>query len=664
MTAWGCKRLCVSVVALVWATAAAASEGPDRQPARGPVPAWVKPVVIPAPNPKRVDAPLQVLLLEGQTKFTKEGEITYFEMVVKPQTVAGLQGFSTVVLPWNVARTDLTVHAIEAIRDGKPIDLIKETPFTILRRESGLEQSRIDGVRSVVLPIKGIEIGDTIRISATYRELPSELFPKADDLGKWDVPFAVESMDRRVIVPSDLAVKWRVGGRAPQPTITKTEAGTEYRFAASALEPVDFPHSMRARDKLNEVQFSGYQDWSEVVSAHTALYAAARKLAPNSPLSMEADKIASATADPHKRMLAALRLAQERVRYVAMLLGDGAYRPVDADESWEARYGDCKAKSALLLALLDRLGVQAEAMYVNSKAGDAIADRLPSLETFDHVIVRATIDGKAFYLDGTDYGHRVLDDVAWSNLGFGLPLVAGAKLEKLPPRIASQPTIESELAWDGAQGLTGDVPFQARLTLRGPSAIRARVRKASAEKSSDFEDFLKGYIRGVEDEKLTIVSQKDDPDSGAYVIEFAGKADMEWDEYEKRKGVRFQFRNDTSNWDTEFDREEGPYKDARVVLNPAHWEHDVETVILPSAKGFSIDDAQPIDRTIAGTHFWRSVAMNGNRITMVSDIRHLETDIAADEARNAAEEIEKFSDNWVYIVGPRSLRPPKRKTDD
>ena len=79
-----------SAIALVWSVGAHAEEA-DRQPGRGPVPSWVKLKAIPAPDPKRADAPIQVLLLEGQTKLTKDGEITYFEMGMKPQAVAGLQ---------------------------------------------------------------------------------------------------------------------------------------------------------------------------------------------------------------------------------------------------------------------------------------------------------------------------------------------------------------------------------------------------------------------------------------------------------------------------------------------------------------------------------------------------------------------------------------------
>jgi transglutaminase-like putative cysteine protease len=651
----------VSLIALVSAAMAGAADVPDKQPKRGPIPAWVKLVDIPAPDPKKADAPYQVLLLEGQTRFESTGANVYFEMAIKPQTVAGLQGFSTIVLPWNMDRADLTVHSIEAIRDGKSIDLTKGTPFTILRRESKLEQSQINGVRSVVLPAKGVELGDTIRISASYHELPSEFAAKPEELAKWVPPFPVVMMDRRVVVAPNVDIKWRVRGRAPTPTITKTAEGTEYRFITRSIEPAKYAKNMRGRDQADEIQFSAYRDWADAVRSHIPLYAKARQSAPNSPLMAEAEKIAASSSDPLKRMMAALRLSQERVRYIAMLLGDGAYRPAGADETWEARYGDCKAKSALLLALLDRLGIQAQPMYVNANAGDALADRLPSLDTFDHVIVKATVNGKAYYLDATDYGYRVPSEVEGSPLEFELPIAEGATLEKLPPYTASIPTIETDLVWDGSQSLTGDVPYKARLTLRGPMAVQARVKKSSTEDASEFETFLKEYIRHVPNDKLTIASQKDDGETGDYVVEFSGKADMGWDEYEDRKGVRFPFSNDASNWNVDFDRAEGPYKESRVVLNPAYWQRETETVVVPSTKGFKIDDSVPLDRTLAGTRIWRSVTQDGDRITSTTNFRHLAKDISAEEALGAEAAIKEVSENWAYLVGPRSLRTASRK---
>ena len=67
---------------LLLASTSIAAQGADPQPKRAPVPAWVQPVAIPASDPKLADSPIQVLKLEGQTKFDAKGTDTYFEMVI------------------------------------------------------------------------------------------------------------------------------------------------------------------------------------------------------------------------------------------------------------------------------------------------------------------------------------------------------------------------------------------------------------------------------------------------------------------------------------------------------------------------------------------------------------------------------------------------------
>src|SRR3546814_13557358 len=90
------------------------------------------------------------------------------------------------------------------------------------------------------------------------------------------------------------------------------------------------------------------------------------------------------------------------VRYSYGGLGNGNLTPATAEETWQRRYGDCKGKTALLLALLARLGIEAEAVLANNSGGDDGLDgRLPNPGMFDHVIVRARIAGTTYWLDGT-----------------------------------------------------------------------------------------------------------------------------------------------------------------------------------------------------------------------------------------------------------------------
>ena len=66
---------------------------------------------------------------------------------------------------------------------------------------------------------------------------------------------------------------------------------------------------------------------------------------------------------------AALALVQDQVRYVFLGMNEGALVPADAEETWTRRFGDCKGKSALLVALLRALDIDAEPVAVNALAG-------------------------------------------------------------------------------------------------------------------------------------------------------------------------------------------------------------------------------------------------------------------------------------------------------
>src|SRR3546814_6567111 len=104
----------------------------------------------------------------------------------------------------------------------------------------------------------------------------------------------------------------------------------------------------------------------------------------------EAARIAAAHSAPLDRASAALKLVQRDVRYIYVGLGNGNLTPATAEETWQRRYGDCKGKTALLLALLARLGIEAEAVLANNSGGDdGLDERLPNPGMFDHVLVRS-----------------------------------------------------------------------------------------------------------------------------------------------------------------------------------------------------------------------------------------------------------------------------------
>ena len=262
----------LSVAAISAALLSSSALAADAMPRTGPAPAWVKPVAIPAADPAKKEAPLQILTLTAQTRFSPAGQTSYVEYVMLPQTVAGLQGTGTVSLPWNVARSDLTINAIQILRGTETIDLLKNADFTILRREGGLEKSaRLDGVRTVVLPAKGLQIGDRLRVAASYVVKNGKIGTGLDEISSFSAPFDVALVERRFLVAPGTDIRFKTIGTVPKPIVVTNAEGTDYRFAQSHYAPPEYPSAMRLRDKTNDIQFSGYHDWAKSPKARLRL---------------------------------------------------------------------------------------------------------------------------------------------------------------------------------------------------------------------------------------------------------------------------------------------------------------------------------------------------------------------------------------------------------
>jgi len=97
---------------------------------------------------------------------------------------------------------------------------------------------------------------------------------------------------------------------------------------------------------------------------------------------------------------AAHRWVAQDFRYVSLSLGTGGYQPRLPSAVLETGYGDCKDKTTLFVALLQRLGVRAYPVLVAS--GGGVVREQPTVSAFDHVIAAVEGPGGAYtYTDLT-----------------------------------------------------------------------------------------------------------------------------------------------------------------------------------------------------------------------------------------------------------------------
>ena len=644
----------VLVVAALFCVSFPIAASAQPTPTRAPIPDWVTQIAIPDANPERRDRASQTLLLTQQVRYGHDHHDHYTEFAILAQNAQGVQSAGNIVLDWQPDQSELIVHKVQIRRGSEVTDLLANgRDFTVLRRENNLESAMLDGVLTAVMQAEGLTAGDTLVVAFTVRRrggtLPlrgeSTLFvPPGGEARRFFV---------RQIWPSGAALRWRGTGLFERARLRTTAAGSELVLDLTDVQGIAPPTGAPPRFLLPPtLQVSQYRDWNEISTILAPHYERAATLAPDSPLRAEIERIAAQSDDQRSRAMAALRLVQDQVRYLALVMGEGNYLPATADESWSRRYGDCKAKTVILLALLRGLGIEAEPVLVNVAAGDSLRDLLPQMGAFNHVLVRARIDGRSYWLDGTRSGDRQIDELASSRFGWGLPLrAAGAALEEMPFQPANLPAMETRITYDGSRGLLGPVPASGEVVFRGELAAVLRSVQSQGQTAA-FDQMRRSVVSELGVGESAEISAAYDDAQGTFAIRFSGTRELEWTGSSSSSRIAFQFDNTTVDWTPEFDRPEGPGRDAPFSIRSLDHYVMTETVILPDGgEGFSLSGAN-IDRTIAGVHLSRTLTLADGRATARTVFRPLQLEVSAEAARSSVAALQAIRESNARVTGP------------
>lgn len=114
-----------------------------------------------------------------------------------------------------------------------------------------------------------------------------------------------------------------------------------------------------------------------------------------------------------------LAFVRREVRYVAVEVGVGGYRPAPAHETLARRWGDCKGKVELLLGLLAEAGIEAHPVLVQAAPRGRIDPEFPAPGLFDHMIAALPAAGLATGADDPVAGGYLFVDPTQSRGGIG-----------------------------------------------------------------------------------------------------------------------------------------------------------------------------------------------------------------------------------------------------
>ena len=174
----------------------------------------------------------------------------------------------------------------------------------------------------------------------------------------------------------------------------------------------------------------------------------------------------------------------------------------------------------MLVAILARMGIEAEPALVASRGGRWVEEQPPSAAAFDHVIVRVHLGGRWVWLDPTRSGQRgTLDDHAVSDFGSALPIAAG--VDALT-HVTQTSGALARLRVDERYHLDANgkkARMQVTTDVGGSAAESMRNRLASTDREKLQSDYRDYYGKRFKDVRLAAPIQvNDDPAANHIVI--------------------------------------------------------------------------------------------------------------------------------------------------
>jgi len=624
-----------------------AAYGQNAQVLRGPLPDWAVPSELMA-VPENAGGLVFVRRQDSLIHLDDHGEAQYVGYRIKILHSNALQ-LGNISITWNPAAGAPVVHAIKIYRAGESIDVLANASFEVLRREDQLEAAKLDGFLTAMLRVPDLRVGDELEVGLTTRV-------NDPTLGK-------DSAGLLALAPNPAPGRYRFGlswiaSQHPEIKITpdiapfakRNAQAVELRFDNPA--PLVAPNKAPARFQWQRmVEYSDFPSWATISQRFAALFAKADRLSDASPIKQEAKRIAAAHASPLDRASAALKLVQQDVRYIYVGLNSGNLTPATADETWSRRYGDCKGKTALLLAMLGELGIEAEPVLANSAGSDdGLDERLPSPKMFDHVFVRAHIDGKIYYLDGTLPPVVGLTATPVFPLRWLLPLTSqGHTLEHLDWSPLRTPEAITLFEIDATKGFSAPAHINNTMIVRGIKGLQQQL-ELSGLAPGELLNVARQHWIGDTFQTIDNAQWHFDQKAQASVLTISGTGKFDWSEDGNgAKSLALPgggFNPPERRVRSADQNQELPF------YNKPEYDCYVTTVRLPADTRAGQWSSKPgFDAHMFGQNYYRAFDLRAGAIRMIRGFRVERQEIDAATARRDNDRIAAFDNSmaWVFF---------------
>ncbi|MDX1457898.1 MAG: DUF3857 domain-containing transglutaminase family protein [Marinobacter sp.] len=465
---------------------------------------------------------IEYLLVDDQTNLIDETPRKFRRFVMRIANEQGLQDSSSISMTYNPAYETIRVHSLMIHRDGVVKDRLAGAELQVYQRETELERQLYNGTLTVHTVLDDLRVGDIVEYSYSIEGLNPIFGGRYSAYFGLQWPMTLARHSLRIITSPDQPVRLEVSDGIQPFQAELVDGKLDYRWVRENV-PALYPDSETPSwyDPFPGLYLSEFSNWPEVYQWASELFDAPTE--PDPEVQALAETIAAQNNTPEERLEAALEFVQRDIRYVGIELGAGSHRPTSPEVTLARRFGDCKDKTLLLNTLLGQMGIRANAVLVNTELKQEILALPASPLLFDHVITRAEIDGRVYWLDATRTHQR-------GKLAARTPVAAGAGLVLgsgqtepvwISPAIskAAQPGQYITQIFELPESNNEPAILRIKTVFTGDEAdyMRARVAQSGEEFHRDYLNYYEELYPGIE--TVSHTSYQDDNAQNRVTIE-------------------------------------------------------------------------------------------------------------------------------------------------
>lgn len=300
------------------------------------------------------------------------------------------------------------IHRISVLRDGVLIDKIPDTNIKVLDSENQSSGGVLSSNKKINITIKDLRLYDVLILEdSRIKEFTDRDFLRKEfSKYVWVSPdnyWAYGSFKFTFINEREQTIAYKKTffrdeqGNVLEPETNHLKKGERFVIEEqNYINPVD-----SGREIFPYVDFATESNWKDLSNYIVPLYdevfnsSSLKDFAPN--LIEKLDAI----TDQDEKLQFAIEYVQNHIYYIFNADEMNGHKPQAPSVTYENKQGDCKAKSVLLKVILDYIGVDASVVLVNFNTDYYIKYYLPSLLSFNHVVVKVNYKGQEYFIDAT-----------------------------------------------------------------------------------------------------------------------------------------------------------------------------------------------------------------------------------------------------------------------